>query len=238
MSAAAPGRDEALDSFLDKWRARWPEWGVAQVFVPQAQRESAQAWAALQQELADAAWGGSDARPGEAKLAWWMEELQGWSKGIRRHPLGIALQRLPAPWSDVAAAIPSLRESRDRPRDRDDARAAMQPFAQAVAAVEAALFGASPDPSVPAVQATLLASRLAHFGEAAVPLSVLARAGEGEAARAWGRELLEHWPAPAPTSRPRRVWAALARQRLRRGDPALPLPPWAALVTAWRGARG
>jgi hypothetical protein len=237
MSNTQPIRDEALASFLDKWRARWPEWAVAQVFVPPAQRDTALAWAALVQELSDAAWGGSDARPGEAKLAWWMEELQGWAKGVRRHPLGIALQRLPAPWLTLAAAIPSLRESRERPHDRNDASTAIRAFAQSVADVESALFGAADASATPTVEACLLLVRLVQVGEAAAPLSVLARAGEGEAAAVWGREVLEHWPA-AQGARPRRVWAALARQRLRRGDPALPLPPWTALATAWRGARG
>lgn len=237
MSDAGAHRDEALDSFLDKWRARWPEWAVAQVFVPPAQRETALAWAALIQELADAAWGGSDARPGEAKLAWWMEELQGWSKGVRRHPLGIALQRLPAPWLALAAAIPSLRDSRERPRDPDEAWGAVEPFAAVAGDVESTLFQATEGTPVAAIQAGLLQSRLAHVGDAAVPLSVLARADEAQVARAWGRDLLARWPA-AQGSRPRRIWTALARQRLRRGDPALPLPPWAALMAAWRGARG
>jgi hypothetical protein len=233
---AGPARDEALDSFLDKWRARWPEWAVAQAFVPVAQRDVALAWAALQQELTDAAWGGSDARPGEAKLAWWMEELQGWSRGIRRHPLGLALQKLPAPWTMLGAAIVPLRESRERPRDRNEAFAVLAPFAQAVADVEAALFGDTAA-GVALVQADLLHARLAHTGELAVPMSVIARAGEGAAARAWGVELLEHWPR-GEASRPRRVWNAVARQRLRRGDASLPLTPWSALWTAWRGARG
>ena len=233
---AGPARDEALDSFLDKWRARWPEWAVAQAFVPMPQRDVALAWAALQQELTDAAWGGSDARPGEAKLAWWMEELQGWSRGIRRHPLGLALQKLPAPWTTLGAAIVPLRESRERPRDRNEAFAVLAPFAQAVADVEAALFGDTAA-GVALVQADLLHARLAHTGELAVPMSVIARAGEGAAARAWGVELLEHWPR-GEASRPRRVWNAVARQRLRRGDASLPLTPWSALWTAWRGARG
>lgn len=237
MSQTGATRDEALDSFLDKWRARWPEWAVAQVFVPPAQRDTALAWAALVQELTDAAWGGSDARPGEAKLAWWMEELQGWAKGVRRHPLGIALQRLQAPWLALAAALPSLRESRERPRDRNDADRATREFAQAMADVEAALFGDTDAAAGATIQAGLHHARLAHVGDAAAPLDVLARAQEGDAARAWGRELLDHWPATRG-SRPRRIWAALARQRLRRGDPALPLPPWTALFTAWRGARG
>src|SRR5262245_47654992 len=127
---AAHGHDEAVESFIDKWRARWPEWTVAQVFVPAAQRPVATAWASLLQELTDAAWGGSDARPGEAKLAWWGEELQGWVQGRRRHPLGAVLQRLPAPWAQLAASLPALRESRERPRDRDEAQAAIESFAR------------------------------------------------------------------------------------------------------------
>ena len=236
MSDAAPSRDEALDSFLDKWRTRWPEWAVAQAFVPSPQRDVAAAWASLQQELTDAAWGGSDARPGEAKLAWWMEELQGWSRGLRRHPLGLTLQKRAAPWTALGMAIPSLRQSRERPRDRDEAFAAVAPFAQAVAEIEAALFETRvADAGV--VQAGLLQARLAHTGEAAVPMSVIARAGEGATTHAWAAELLEHWPR-GEGSRPRLVWNALARQRLRRGDASLPLPPWSALWTAWRGARG
>ncbi|MFQ6313658.1 hypothetical protein ACLMLE_27050, partial [Lysobacter capsici] len=66
MSAtAAPVADEqALHDFAGKWRARWPEWSVAEVFVPRSQRATAVAWAALQQELTDAAWAAGDALPG------------------------------------------------------------------------------------------------------------------------------------------------------------------------------
>lgn len=235
MTAPGPDRDEALDSFLDKWRARWPEWSVAQVFVLPEQRGTALAWAALLQELTDAAWGGDDARPGEAKLAWWMEELQGWSRGVRRHPLGIALQKRPVPWLVLAGAIPSLRETRDRPRDRENAFAMVKPFAQAASEIEAALFGGTSE-GASLLQASLLHARLAHTGKAAAPLSVLARGPEGAAVRTWGDELSSHWPS-ANGSRPRRLWGALARQRLRRGDAAIPLTPWSALWTAWRGAR-
>ena len=55
---------DSLAGFTEKWRARWPEWRVAEVFVPVEQRERAIAWFALRQELADAAWGGNDPRPG------------------------------------------------------------------------------------------------------------------------------------------------------------------------------
>ncbi|HEY5804053.1 MAG TPA: phytoene/squalene synthase family protein [Lysobacter sp.] len=246
------GNDDALDSFLGKFRARWPEWAVVQVFVPQAQREVALAWATLLQELTDAAWGGSDARPGEAKLAWWSEELHGWSRGARRHPLGIALQKQAASWTALASALPSLRASRERPRDGDDAYASLQPFALAAADVEATLFAGGDAPAVMAataasgpahdaariISAGLLFSRLAHNGESAAPLATLARAGEQPVARAWAAELLQAWPSASGATRPRRLWTALARQRLRGGDAALPLPPWSAVLTAWRGARG
>src|SRR3546814_2770338 len=79
---------KTADEFTAKWRTRWPEWSIGVVFLPGAQRETAFAWFALVQELTDAAWSGADATPGLAKLAWWNEELQGWAKGARRHPLG------------------------------------------------------------------------------------------------------------------------------------------------------
>lgn len=235
--AAAP--EDALASFIGKWRARWPEWALAETFVPVAQRQTALAWAALQQELADAAWGGRDARPGELKLGWWLEELQGWSQGRRRHPLGQALQRLPAPWAALAAALPSLVETRERPLDYADATSQLDTYAAALAAVDAALFGAAPAAGDAAVaSAGLLHARLAHEGESAVPLGVLARVGETAATAAWAEELRRHWPAEPAATRPRRLWAALALARLRAGDAARPLSPWRALFSAWRGARG
>ena len=91
--------------------------------------------------MTDAAWGTSDPRPGEAKLAWWAEELQGWSQGRRRHPLGIALQRLPVPWKLLAACLPALLASRESPADLDDATGALEPFAEGVAGIAVTLFG-------------------------------------------------------------------------------------------------
>lgn len=235
----SPDEADALDSFIGKWRARWPEWSVAEVFVPPAQRTVALAWASLQQELADAAWGGSDARPGEAKLWWWQEELQGWTLGRRRHPLGTVLQRLPAPWAALAAALPTLRASRERPGDAAEAFARLLPLATAVAAIEQALFAGTPADAATArlVSATWLQARLARDGESAVPLSALARVGEGAAHASWRDELLREWPAGGGATRPRRLWAAIARARLARGAAGRPLPVWLALWTAWRGAR-
>src|SRR3546814_645464 len=96
---------KTADEFTAKWRTRWPEWSIGMVFLPDAQRETAFAWFALVQELTDAAWSGADATPGLAKLAWWNEELQGWAKGARRHPLGAVLQPLSAPWTPLAASL-------------------------------------------------------------------------------------------------------------------------------------
>lgn len=94
-------------SFVDKWRARWPEWGIARVFVSADQRELAEQWFALLQEWTDAA-STQEPAPGLAKLAWWQEELRGWAKGARRHPLGARLQKTAIDWNALADALPVL----------------------------------------------------------------------------------------------------------------------------------
>lgn len=235
---------EALASFIDKWRARWPEWRVAEVFVPQAQRGTVLAWFALRQELLDAAWAGADPAPGAAKLAWWSEELQGWSQGRRRHPLGLALQRMSTQWSQLAASLLSLRASRERAADTDQAIAVLQPFADAQSAVAAMLFAGDPSPPPPAIAAIdLVAEQLLMRGDVAVPLRILARLGEAApahtAVRIWAGELLQLWPT-RPASTPATIHAALLRERLRRhadGKAAAPLPLWPVLWAAWRAAR-
>lgn len=237
---------EVPASFIDKWRARWPEWRVAEVFVPALQREPAVIWFALRQELTDAAWGGTDPRPGEVKLAWWTVELQGWSQGRRRHPLGIALQRLPAPWMLLAAGLPALQASREPPIDADQAIAALEPYANGVAAVAATLFASDTPAPVASVAIGLLVEQVLLHGAAAVPLRTRAQLGDAipadAAARAWASELLERWPSPHDGSRPGRIHAALLRERLRcfaAGSTAPePLSRWRALWTAWRAARG
>jgi hypothetical protein len=226
---------EALDSFIDKWRARWPEWSVAEVFVPREQREPVLAWMALLQELTDAAWGGSDPRPGEAKLGWWVEELQGWSRGIRRHPLGQVLQKSPAPWMQLAASLPSLRGSRERPVDAEDAFAQLGTVVEAVAVIEQGLFGAGSG-ARDVIAANLLHLRLAHHPGDAAPLQVLAMAGEGGAIAEWTRQLAVRIPTHGAT-RPRRLLAGLARARLRRGEAVQPVPALQALWASWRAAR-
>jgi len=228
----------ALDGFVAKWHARWPEWSIARVFVPAAQRDIVAAWFALLQELTDAAWGGSDPTPGLAKLAWWQEELGGWSKGARRHPLGDSLQRLPAPWSVLAASLMALQQSRERPDDAEAAVRIMRPFAAAVAECEAALFGVPADASA-LVGRALLAERLLADPQAAVPLRIAANDGAAMgSASAWAMELRSAWPLAA--TRPRRLQSALLRARLGafadsgRNEP---LAPWRTLIVAWRAAR-
>ena len=224
---------EALQGFLDKWRSQWPEWPVAEVFVPQAQRERALAWFALRDELSEAAWGGDDPRPGEAKLGWWAEELDGWSRGARRHPLGLALQKIPAPWSNLATCLPALRASRERPAGLDAALFALEPYAEAVAGVAQHLFESETPAPAHNVVVSLLAERVLRHPDGATPLGDLD-------VRGWARGLLAQWPQPGDGTRPGRIHAAVVRGRLQRyaqGKSPV-LPRLSALATAWRAARG
>lgn len=218
-----------LDDFLDKWRGRWPEWRIAQVFVPEPQRPLAEAWFAVLQEWTDAAWAGDDPTPGAAKLGWWQEELRGWSKGLRRHPLGRVLQKQPAPWSTLAETMPALSSVREPLRawsSPDEARVALKPLADAIAACEAVLF--------------------AGLGGEGDAFSILAahalwhREDDGTAGRArdWAGQLAAQ-PAARAGTRPRRIHDALTTGRLRRlaGSGGITaLPPLAALWRSWRAA--
>lgn len=246
-SAAAAGADsQAPASYIDKWLARWPEWRVAEVFVPGSQREPALAWFALQQELTDAAWTTTDPRPRAAKLAWWAEELQGWSQGRRRHPLGIALQRLPVPWMQLAAGLPALAASRERQTDIAQSIAILVPFAAGSSAVGAALLAAKRPTPAEHMAIALLGAQLLSAGDAAVSLRTRSRledaTPEDLAARVWAQPLLLHWPPRCDGSIPERIRLALLRERLRgfaAGRMAsAPASRWHALWTSWRAARG
>ncbi|HSR65324.1 MAG TPA: phytoene/squalene synthase family protein [Xanthomonadaceae bacterium] len=236
--------NEPAASFVAKWRERWPEWGVAEVFVAPEERLRAVAWFALRQELTDAAWTGGDPRPGEAKLGWWADELLGWTQGRHRHPLAECLADASAPWDLLASCLPSLLASRERAVDADQALVAVEPFAEAVAGVAATLFASrTPAPSRNAALG-LLAEQLLVQGEASAPLLVRARLGgevaAEEFARAWATELLARWPQPHDGARPGRIHAALLHARLQEfaADGRLrPLSRWRSLWTAWRAAR-
>ena len=216
---------ENAGSFIDKWRRRWPEWSVAEAFVAPSQRRAATAWFALLQELSEAAWGGSDPTPGLAKLAWWHEELEGWAKGARRHPLGEILQRLEAPWTPLARALNGLPDTRGRaPGEALEALAAL---AAGIAGCEAALF---PDERATPGQEAAAAVRAALLGERALLTGAADDAG-------W---LLERWPRPVAGPIPRRLHSRLLRARLERlaaGRPAAPMPGWRVLAASWRASR-
>jgi len=212
---------EGPDSFFEKWRARWPEWALSEVFVPAAERGQALAWQSLRQELLDAAWGGSDPRPGEAKLGWWQDELQAWGQGMRRHPLGTVLQPLAAPWERLGASLPFLAATRDQ-----RAPERLRPFAEAVAGVSAALEPGTTEPTREHVTQALRAQRLLGVADAADT-------------RAEAATLLRQWPVETPLPRTDRLFAALLRARLRVRAAGGDGPPARvrSLLGAWRAAR-
>lgn len=216
------GERGAFDDFTSKWRARWPEWVVAEVFVPAGQRDIAVAWFALQQEWADAAWGGSDVAPGLAKLAWWQEELRGWAKGARRHPLGLVLQPLAVDWMQLALAMPALR-ARDLPAyPMQEIEDALGAIATAAAVVEQALFG-GPMPGTGAACASFVAERM-----------VLAAAPD---ALQELRSTLSSSPPGAVAPRQHRAMLAARLDAVLRGRPWQPPSRWRSLWNAWRAAR-
>jgi hypothetical protein len=226
----------ALDTFLDKWRSRWPEWSVAETFVPAQQRELAVAWFALLQEFEDAMNIAGDTTPADAKLAWWGEELRDWSRQRSRHPLGRVLQPYAAPWFELAEVLPVLIDLRERPRGADSAFVTIQPLAQAILKVENKLFGVAekspPDSSVRSVNCQWLASRLFAAGEGAAPLDM--------EEPLWAKDLLNQWPPRANGSTPRRLYSTLMRSRLQQygkaGRDAKPLSGFRLLWLTWRAA--
>lgn len=226
----------ALDSFLEKWRARWPEWAVAEIFVAPARRDIAVAWFALLQEFDDVLNISGDPLPADAKLAWWSEELRGWADQRSRHPLGRRLEPIRAPWAQLAGALPTLTAARTRAADEAEAFAALAAIGDAVAAVEAEVLGRAP--ASRAVIAQMLAARLADAGSAVVPGTGTAHADVG----GWAVALDKAWDRPRQGARERRILAAYARarlQRLARHDTAAALPGQARLLfSGWRAARG
>ena len=100
MAAVTPAND-----FVAKHWQRWPEWQFATVFLATDQRSVIHDWYALQNELWLAAYSFEDPTPGVAKLAWWQEELRGWTKGMRRHPLGTNLQVRSLNWAALAEQL-------------------------------------------------------------------------------------------------------------------------------------
>ncbi|MGV8960449.1 MAG: squalene/phytoene synthase family protein [Stenotrophomonas sp.] len=230
----------ALDSFLDKWRTRWPEWAQVESFIPAADRERVVAWFALLQEFDDILNTRSDPMPADAKLAWWGEELRGWSVQRSKHPLGRLLEPVRAPWAELAQALPGLIEARVATANPQQARRSLAAYAMAVAAVEQAMFnGRAGGDAAEAVLTQTLAQRLQDIDSEAVPQSLKA-AEPTVSVRQWGQELLSHWPARVAGPRPRRMWSALARSRQQakvRGEAYAP-KPIGVLWRCWWAGRG
>ncbi|KRA44442.1 hypothetical protein [Pseudoxanthomonas sp. Root630] len=229
----------ALDSFLEKWRVRWPEWSVAEVFVAPARRDVVVAWFALLQEFDDVLNIAGDPLPADAKLAWWGEELRGWAVQRSRHPLGRRLEPVRADWARLAYALPTLAQARTQPMDREAGFAALAVYGDAVAAVENGVLGRMPASRT--LVAQILATRLIDVGGAAVPADLRQAADDAGRIRAWATSLREAWPL-RDGARERRLLSAYAHGRLRRfarqGQPA-PLPSQASLLfSGWRAARG
>lgn len=245
----APGRatnihcmsdSSALESFLGKWRSRWPEWAVAEVFVPVERRALVVAWFALLQEFEDAMNVTGDPLPADAKLAWWGQELKDWSGRRSRHPLGRVLEPHAAPWDALADALPALIDARETPEDGDAALAQLLAYGKAAAEVEAVLLGGrTVSPDAMAVQ--VLAARLMAVGATALPRHVKG-AGDSNASQRmaqWKAALLEHWPDQRTGARERRIHAGLSRMRLQRqGMPPRPVSRVRLLFNAWWAARG
>ena len=221
MATNATGAAAERDGFIAKWRRRFPEWLIAEVFLPAPQRARWLAWLALRQELLDAAWGGADPRPGEAKLGWWMEELQGWAQDRRRHPLGLGLQSLSAPWAQLATSLPALGAVRGSV-ELASARVALASVAEAIAAVDAALGAEASQHDADAIAFGLLAQRaLLDDGDGLARELLLVPAQQGVRAERIGNALL----------------LARLQRRIAGQDAAQPLSRWRALVIAWRAAR-
>jgi len=230
----------ALDSFLDKWRTRWPEWSVAEPFVAEPERARVVAWFSLLQEFDDMLNASGDPLPADAKLAWWGEELRSWEGRRSRHPLGRLLEPVRAPWTQLAEALPALAQARGAAPDAAAAHRALDGYAAAVAAVEAALSGgAQRAGAADAVRVQTLAQRLYDAGVAAVPRSLLDVAA-GDPEQRWASELLRAWPARVAGPRARRIWSTLARARLAAVAAGVPVEatPVRTLLRVWWAARG
>lgn len=246
------GGAQGAAAFIAKARAREPEMAFAEVFCPRGLRERFALWGALVFEWREAAYELSDARPTEAKCAWWADEALRCAQSAPRHPLTIALAAPGLPWGTLARALVVASQAEAaRPIDRDAALATAEPLASAIATVEGALFGASAgEDAKRAVAVHLVGERLQLGDGGLVPLSLLARHGNtgaelgqpgGEPVlRDWARELAEALPSdPSGACLYRRARAAFDGWRLReRARGARPLvPPFRAVLLAWRAAR-
>ena len=222
------GGDDSLQAFAAKWRAAWPEQTVLELFIPRPQRRTAVAWACLLAELHSAAFTLEHEAVREGKSRWWAEELQRLPGGAARHPVTQELAAVPAPFAGIAA--PLLAVIRDVPIQAGNTAglfARLRPFAQAVSACEAELFGGrARDTDADAVIADWLVWRLPDglqaFDRGMLPLHLQARHGLSESALpALRRDWLAELDAAVPRA-PAGNWFREAQRRfLRRRIQAL-----------------
>jgi hypothetical protein len=172
--------EQALEPFVRKWLAFWPEQAVLDVFIPDSLKPVAHAWSSLLFELHDCAFSLEHDPVREQKSLWWSQELRAAEQGSARHPITQALQEFPAAYGGLAAPLLGLAQLAPiRAGDRSALAAALAPFADAVASIEQDLFGGEGASHPDSVSAQLLVMRLPHglqaFDRAMIPMNLLAR---------------------------------------------------------------
>jgi hypothetical protein len=150
--------DEA-DSHVAEWFATDPLHEIGQRFCPPAQRRLYALWGALLEQLERARFDLVEPGVAEAKLGWWLEDLQRGAAGHSRHPLGHAFfaetakLRAVAPvrWVDLARAALAPRAGDALPVRTGDWLGRDAAWARAVAAIESELFDKPSPPDAVAV---------------------------------------------------------------------------------------
>ena len=189
---------------LQKWWERWPEWTIAEVFLPAPQRLIAVAWFSVLMEWEDLLDQRRERNIVSARLRWWQDELAQWSEQHTSHPLAPLLAAIDAPWKQLAHGLSDLEAIHTVPPSFALARMAIARLLDAIVAIEMRLFpGECPcDPD--ALLLHWLAARCGG-GEEGIP--------EGMSMDGWRLALLHAWPERPPGGRARRLLSALARKR-------------------------
>lgn len=257
--------DEDSRAHLAKWLASEPEMETALLFC-RRQRELAALWGAVLHEWLEACFGRSDAGVAQVKLAWWGEALAQ-ASDQSAHPLvrafaGAGGQEVPTPlWIALAQAAQDLAALDALPSDPTGLLHARRALAQALVAVESALWPQSHAGDADAVARSLVLWQWRHHDPGRdpqpgwLPLNLLARHGM-RATDAYARladpaaaalfsdlagALLEAPAAPrGPALRRARTrldGLALRRLRERRPTP-FPAAGLGVLWQSWRAARG
>ena len=190
---------------LQKWRDRWPQWAIADVFIAPAQRLTAQAWFSVLMEWEDLLNQPSEQPIIAIKLDWWQHELAQWATQRSSHPIAPLLMGLDAPWQLLAETLSDLTALASVPSTLAQAEASLARVLDAMVAVEMRLF-----PGEKGCDRRLL---LLHWLEARCRFGT---AAAGMSVATWRRVLLDAWPDAPQSERPRRLLSTLTRQRLQR----------------------